>query len=113
MDCAESSCDTVKYETFPVRTVTSFVKITLEKCAINGVGGFREIRALSTAHDGKISKVDRLLKSRHTQSSSRGHICAHLPCQNFKNENCNYKSSAIIVNLILMLNKVFYTHTGV
>ena len=56
MDCAESSCDTVRYETFPVRTVTSFVKITLEeKCAINGVGGFREIRALSTAHDGKIS----------------------------------------------------------
>ncbi len=55
MDCTESSCDTVRYETFPVRVVTSFVKITLdEKCTDGGVGGFREIRAaLSMVHDGK------------------------------------------------------------
>ncbi len=54
MDCTESSCDTVIYETFPVRVVTGFVKITLdEKCTEGGIGGFREIRALSVVHDGK------------------------------------------------------------
>ncbi len=54
MDCAESSCDTARYETFPVRVVTSFVKVTLsEKCSEGGIGGFREIRALSMVHDGK------------------------------------------------------------
>ncbi len=57
MDCAESSCDTagetVTYETFSVRVVTSFVKITLdEKCTEGGIGGFREIRALSMVSDG-------------------------------------------------------------
>ncbi len=54
MDCTESSCDTVIYETYPVRVVTSFVKISLnEKCTEGGIGGFREIRALSMVHDGK------------------------------------------------------------
>ncbi len=54
MDCTDSSCATVIYETFPVRVVTSFVKITLdEKCTEGGIGGFREIRALSMVHDGK------------------------------------------------------------
>ncbi len=54
MDCADISCDAVRYETFSVRVVTSFVKINLdEKCVEGGVGGFREIRAISVAHDGE------------------------------------------------------------
>ncbi len=56
MSCAESgNCDDVRYETFSVRIVTTSVKITLdEKCVEGGVGGFREIRALSMPHDGKV-----------------------------------------------------------
>ncbi len=54
MDCAESICDAVRYETFPARVVSSFVKITLdEKCVEGGIGGFREVRALTMVHGGK------------------------------------------------------------
>ncbi len=57
MDCSESTCDTVTYETFPVQVATSFMKITLdEKCVEGGVGGFREVRALSMVYDGKKNK---------------------------------------------------------
>ncbi len=54
MDCSESTCDTVTYETFPVQVATSFMKITLDKkCVEGGIGGFREVRALSMQYDGK------------------------------------------------------------
>ena len=54
MDCSESSCNAVRYETFPARVVTNFVKITLaEKCVEGGIGGFREVRALTMVHDGR------------------------------------------------------------
>ena len=57
MDCANVSCDTLRYEVFPAKLVTSFVKITLEeKCSEGGIGGFREIRALTVTHDGEAAE---------------------------------------------------------
>ncbi len=75
MDCTESTCDSVKYETFAVRVVTSFVKITLdEKCTDGGIGGFREIRALSRMHDGK----DTLVRENAAALYDLGNLCTIL-----------------------------------
>ncbi len=70
MDCAESSCDTVRYETFSVRVVTGFVKIILnDKRTGGGNGGFREIRALSVVPDGKTTQ-DRCVRMREGEKKS-------------------------------------------